>query len=286
MRIIFSRKGVDSSAGGLASPILDGSLVSLPIPSSDRPITYGDLVFGRVSLGKVVEDLSNGTIKSNRNVHLDPDILHGLYPRQPGWRPIFGQGQPAAESHLQSCGVTVGDLFLFFGWFREAELKDGRYRYRRGALNLHVLYGWLQVGAVIPCNDRQLSDIPWARYHPHFRNRYGTAYIARNKLDLGANSHEIPGGGQFSRFHNCLRLTAPNSASRRQWQLPGWFYPRNGCLPLTYHPNKSSFRRSGRYTIVESAGRGQEFVLDSRDYPEAIQWARRLITTSITAGGE
>ncbi len=181
---------------------------------------------------------------------------------------------------MKTCGVTVGDLFLFFGWFREAELRDGKYRYRPDAPDLHVIYGWLQVGAVIPCTDRQLSDIPWARYHPHFRGGYGTAYIASDKLDLGRNTRDIPGGGQFTGYHECLRLTAPNSLSRRSWQLPGWFYPRNGCLPLTYHPNKASFRRNGKYTILESAGRGQEFVLNSRDYPEAVSWARRFILTA------
>jgi len=281
MRIILSRKGVDSTAGGLASPILNRSLVSLPIPDRDSQIAYADLTFGKVSLGKVVEDLSDGAVPSNRHVHLDPDILRSLYPRKPGWRPIFGQGQSAAESHLKTYGVTAGDLFLFFGWFREAEQKGGKYRYRPDAPDLHVIYGWLQVGAVIPCTDRQLSDIPWARYHPHFRGRYGTAYVANDKLDLGGDTRDIPGGGQFAGYHECLRLTAPNSLSRRMWQLPEWFYPRNGCFPLTYHPKKASFRRSGKYTILESAGRGQEFVLDSRDYPKAVSWARRLIVTAV-----
>lgn len=283
MRIVLSRKGVDSSAGGLASPILNGKLVSLPIPGRDSQISYDDLTLSKISLGKVVKDLSNGRVRSNRQVHLDPDILRSLYPRKPGWRPIFGQGQSAAESHLQACGVTVGDLFLFFGWFREAELQNGKFRYRAGAPDRHVIYGWLQVGSIVPCADRQLSGIPWARYHPHFHGGYGTAYVASDRLDLGGNTRNIPGGGQFARYHERLRLTAPNSPSRRRWQLPGWFYPRNGCVPLTYHPNKASYRRNGKYTLLESACRGQEFVLDSRDYPEAVPWARRLILTEFNA---
>jgi hypothetical protein len=283
MRIVLSRKGVDSGTGGLASPILNRSLVSLPIKGSDSEITYADLTFGKVSLSKIVGDLSNGRIRPNRQVHLDPDILRSLYPRKPGWRPIFGQGPSAAESHLKTWGVTVGDLFLFFGWFREAELQNGRFRYRAGAQDQHVIYGWLQVGSIVPCADRQLSSIPWARYHPHFHGGYGTAYVASDRLDLGGNTRNIPGGGQFARYHERLRLTAPNRPSRRLWQLPGWFYPRNGCVPLTYHPNKASYRRHGRYTLLESAARGQEFVLDSRYYPEAVPWARRLILTAFNA---
>ena len=277
MRIILSRKGVDSSAGGLASPIIAGSLVSLPIPAERSQISYADLTFRKVSLGNIVGDLSNGRVRGDRAVHLDPDLLYSLYARKRGWRPIFGQGQTAAESHLQTCGVTIGDLFLFFGWFREAELRNGKYRYKFNSPDLHVIFGWLQVGAIIPCADRQLSDISWALYHPHFRYGYGTAFVASDRLDLSGDMGKIAGGGYFGRYHESLRLTAPNSCSRRVWQLPRWCYPRHGCLPLTYHPKKTSFRRNGQHTILESAGRGQEFVLDSRDYPEALSWARRLI---------
>ena len=35
MKLIFSRKGFDSSAGGIPSPILpDGRMISLPIPAN------------------------------------------------------------------------------------------------------------------------------------------------------------------------------------------------------------------------------------------------------------
>ncbi|PYX11721.1 MAG: hypothetical protein DMG84_23310 [Acidobacteria bacterium] len=281
MRITLSRKGVDSGAGRLASPILNGSLVSLPVPGdSDGKITYSDLSFRSVSFGTLVEDLSNHKLRQSDKVHLDPDLRRGTYPRKPGWRPIFGQGQPAAESHLQACGVTVGDLFIFFGWFREVEHRRGQYRYKKDAPDLHVIYGWLQVAAVVSCNDPQLSRISWAHYHPHFRVGDGTAYISSKTLHLGYELEDIPGGGHFTRYHECLRLTAPDSLNRREWRLPRWFYPRDGCFPLTYHPDRTSFCRRGNYTFVQSAARGQEFVLDSRDYPEAVSWARRLIHKS------
>jgi hypothetical protein len=281
MRIILSRKGVDSGAGGFASPILDGSLVSLPIPArAERSqISYADLAFRKISIGNLVENLSKNRVRRDQKVHLDPDLLDSVYPRQRGWKPIFGQGS-AAQSHLQTSGVTVGDLFLFFGWFREAELRDGKYRYRPNSPDLHVIFGWLQVGAIIPCTDRQLSDISWARYHPHFRYGFGTAFVASDQLFLGGGMGKISGGGYFGRYHESLRLTAPNN-SRRFWQLPRWCYPRDGCIPLTYHSDKTSFRRIGKHTILESAARGQEFVLDSRDYPEAVPWARRVIRTAL-----
>jgi len=44
VKIILSRKGFDSAAGGVPSPILpDGSLVSLPIPDKASKIAYQDI---------------------------------------------------------------------------------------------------------------------------------------------------------------------------------------------------------------------------------------------------
>lgn len=283
MRIIFSRKGVDKAAGGIASPILDGSLVSLPVPGSSQ-ITYNDLKFENIRLGTLAKDLSNGRLHKNFQTHLDPDLREATYPRKPCWRPIYGQGTPAAKSHLQRHGVTVGDLFLFFGWFRDAELgSDGKYRYKRGAPNLHVIFGWLQIGAVLSCEVPRLSDIAWARYHPHASDRDCLAYVSCKNLHLGRPLNGIPGAGCFPRYHEFLRLTAPDSAKRSVWRLPSWFRPHDGCRPLTGHPRKSVFKRHGNYTYVESTRRGQEFVLDTDEYPKAETWARRLIEKGLSA---
>jgi hypothetical protein len=241
------------------------------------------LTYDGVSIGKLVEDLSGGRLRHNRRVHLDPDLRGSTLPRKRGWRPIFGQGQSAAEAHLQKNGVTAGDLFLFFGRFREAERRDGRYSYRRGAPDIHIIFGWLQVGAVISCEQQRLCAFEWARYHPHFREGDGTAYISTEALRLGYQLDRTPGGGQFARYHDCLRLTAPDTVNRRVWQMPPWFYPRRGRCPLTYHPHRASFKRSGSHVILHSAARGQEFILDTRYYPEAIGWARKLIQKATNA---
>ena len=279
MRIILSRKGVDSQAGGIPSPILDDKPISLPIPLRSN-ITYGDLNLGGIALGPLVRDLSKGRLSEKTPVHLDPDLRSDAYRRSKGWRPIFGQGERASKTHLYNCGVTVGDLFLFYGWFRRAEFRAGQFRYVTNAEDVHFIHGWLQVGAVIPCDDPALSDIPWARYHPHFSSGDGIAYIASRKLRLGSSAKALPGAGYFKRYKELLCLTAPNSTTRRNWRMPRWFRPRNNCFPITYHTNPKRFTPAGNYTLVESVSRGQEFVLDSCDYPEAVQWARHLITSS------
>ena len=46
MKVILSRKGMDSESGRMASPILpDGTLLSLPIPDRKSNKTYEDIQF-------------------------------------------------------------------------------------------------------------------------------------------------------------------------------------------------------------------------------------------------
>lgn len=113
MKIVFSRKGFDSQYGGVASPILpDGGITSFPIPSRyGRPV--GDLSFRGKPLTTLLNDLAGGV----GTVHLDPDLQADCVSRRSGWRPSFGQ-VGNAQSHLENQGVEVGDVFLFFGWFR------------------------------------------------------------------------------------------------------------------------------------------------------------------------
>ena len=53
MKLVFSRKGFDSSAGGFPSPIINGKPISLPIPHSNSKVSYQHF-----DLGKIVKDLS------------------------------------------------------------------------------------------------------------------------------------------------------------------------------------------------------------------------------------
>ena len=59
-RLILSRKGFDSKAGGSASPIFnDGSFFSIPIPQSHpSPKKYKDLDFNGISGSKLLNEVS------------------------------------------------------------------------------------------------------------------------------------------------------------------------------------------------------------------------------------
>jgi Nucleotide modification associated domain 3 len=172
MRIVLSRKGFDSSSGGVPSPILpDGTLVPLPIPSSKRgSIGYSKLRVLDLTLARLLEDLTHCKNAAQRRAHVDPDLRGSALPnRPPGWRPILGQADQS-QKHLEKSNVGCGDLFLFFRWFRKVELCDGCYRYVRGAPKLHVLFGWLQVE------------------RGHCRRAVGT----HRRTAMGALSHAFP----------------------------------------------------------------------------------------------
>lgn len=282
MKIILSRKGFDSSAGGVASPLFpDGTLLSLPIPDQNGTVTYADLGWGEHQLGDLVEALTHGRIDRQTRAHLDPDLYPAICARPPAWHPLFGQ-DGAAQSHLANQGVGVGDLFLFFGWFRAVEWVRGHWRFVKNAPDLHLLYGWLQVGAIL--TGAQLAEeLPvWAVGHPHCvggRGVRNTLYLANDQLTTAGQATAFPGAGYFPNYRDLCCLTAPRQL-RTYWRLPRWFYPMEDKPPLSYHTDRTRWSCDDDYTYLRSAMRGQEFVLDTKHYPEAIGWLKTLLSSS------
>lgn len=283
MKLVFSRKGIDSSFGNYASPIMpDGSLAWMPIPENNvnKPglLSYKDIPFKNTTLGKLIEDLSNGKINENSTVHLDPDIFDFHRNRKPGWKPLFGQ-TGAAESHLRNKGVDVGDIFLFFGWFKKINQKDGKYIYERKAADLHVAYGWLQIGEIRPVNKMQSFEA-WMNGHPHLLgttyNNLDTLYIASSNLIINGEETKYKGYGYFSKIFQEIVFTAEGE-TRSVWKLPKWIYPSQGKPALSYNEEAKRWNLQGESVILHSASRGQEFVLDTEYYPESIPWLLRLL---------
>lgn len=280
MRLIFSRKGIDSATGGVASPILpDGRLLSLPIPRSGERLRYADVRHHGGSLGPLVEDLTDGRLAREDPCHLDPDLRPGARPRKEGWRPLFGQAG-AAASHLTNQGVEAGDLFLFFGWFRRVERRDdGRLAFVPGAPDLHVVFGWLQVGALHRRPARRRADLePWMRDHPHAdprRPRPGNVlFSAARDLTLGGAAAGLPGGGAFERLESGLVLTA-EGRSRSVWELPRSLWREDPDDRLTYHRRRDRWELGQETARLRTVGQGQEFVIRLRE-PEELGWLRGL----------
>lgn len=276
MKLIFSRKGFDSSSGGCANPILpDGSLCPLPIPDLHAPYRYEQFP----QLSALAFDLSRGRVRPEQGAHLDPDLEENMLPRHPQWRPLFGQ-HGAAAGHLARQSVSDGDVFLYFGWFRQVEQEAGCWVYHKDAPDLHVLFGWLQIDRVLALEEDVPRTLEWVKYHPHFfgpRAINNTLYVARRRLALPSFSCELPGAGQFPLLRTNLILTRQGER-RGVWQVPTWMHPEGRDTALTYHQRRERWQQDGDSLALKSVHRGQEFVLDMDHYPESLPWLADLLT--------
>lgn len=275
MKIILSRKGCDSSFGGMPGIILpDGRIVFVPIPAEDaEAVRYGDLVMDREK-GKLVSIMGqvspcmrfNGRkfrVGRDSKCHLDPDLSRGMYPRKEGWRGCFGQ-IGAAQTVLQKSNVGVGDVFLFFGWFNHTEEKGGKLRFCKGQ-GFHMIFGWMQVGQMIHTGQDAIPD--WMSYHPHAGSNYlgspnNCIYVGKEHLSWDDSTC---GYGIFPEFQKRLILTK-EGMSRSRWALP----EELRGLSITYHSDASW--KDGYF---QSACRGQEFVFEESE--AAWDWAKGII---------
>lgn len=284
MKVIFSRKGFDSGYGGVASPILpDSRLLSLPIPYKDPLRTFETVMFDGQPLSGLVQSLTKNIVGGTCSCHLDPDLRRDSVERSQDWRPVFGQVD-AAQTHLKNQKVGEGDLFLFFGWFKQTEYRGEQLVFSKVAEDLHVLFGWLQVGEKYSPSSWLLEKYPWVKGHPHcLDNDWGsnnTVYLAAPRLTLPGLSRHIPGGGVFRKFTSQIQLTAPNS-TRTVWKLPGWIHPEGRGSSLSYHGNLDRWARDGDSTILRSCAKGQEFVLNTEHYPETVGWLNGLFENAL-----
>jgi len=270
MKIVFSRKGVDSAAGRCASPLVNGQPCSLPIPTSMPTSTcYEDLA---QPMSDMARDLSGGRLPGDRTCHLDPDIdrMSLADPRPPGWRGALGQVS-SALSHLRTAGVDAGDIFLFWGLYRTCERTATGWRY--AGPRIHLIFGWLQVDAVIDLgNDGShvLAQYPWLVRHPHVRpgwSNNNAIFVARDVLSVGEGA--IPGFGVFRRP---IILTAEGAPTPSTWSVPAWLDPTSGGVGMTYHPTN---RWLGNGRLV-AAARGQEFVAEAGERADARDWLLSL----------
>lgn len=235
MKVILSRKGFDSSSGGGPSPIVGGVPLSLPIPAGKGMpgVSYASL-----GLSAHVRQASRGKLTGRAKAHYDP-----LF--QDDGTCLFGQCG-AAQSHLENQGVGAGDLFLFFGLFRDGDEKPH-----------HRIFGWLWAEEVVRTGDPAMAALAEIG-HPHA--------VAPH----AGNDAIWCGRGVTARSdHPELRLTV-EGASPSLWQIPPWI-ERAG---LSYHDRADRWLGNGR---LQSVARGQEFVTDAGDDDEAHSWIHRIM---------
>lgn len=239
MRIIFSRKGFDSAAGGGASPIVDGCPISLPIPSGGHSVTtYADL-----GLAELAHAASRGRVTGEAFCHHDPMF------RDDGTC-LFGQCS-AAQTHLANQGVGIGDIFVFFGLFREEVTGEPHHR----------IFGYQIIERIVDltqCSDTERQEFA-AIGHPH-------------ALGLHAKNDVIyVGEGQTARHNGAgLRLTVAGGPPSL-WHRPAWL-KRGG---LSYHDRADRWLRGCR---LRSVARGQEFVANIGRRSAPRLWLDQILT--------
>lgn len=237
MRIIFSRKEFDSAAGGGPSPIVGGRPITLPIPGLRASRT----TYGALGLTEHVQRASRGRYGADDLCHHDPMFL-------PNGTCLFGQCD-AAQSHLGNQGVGLGDVFLFFGLFREEHGEPH-----------HRIFGYLRVAEAVPlasCGAGRLAELT-GHNHPHALAPHGrgdTIYAGEGQM-----------AGHAS---DLLRLSVPGGLPT-VWRMPAWLKHGN----LTYHHRPARWLGNG---LLRAAPRGQEFVADITGNDAARDWLDTIL---------
>ncbi len=289
MKVILSRKGFDSTSGGLCNPILpDGTLLSMPIPGENKhPMYYKDLSFDvrdingnshQMSYEEILTQLGGSKWKRGQQCHLDPDLREGILERKQDYVPAFGQCGNA-KKFLDDMDVKEGDLFLFFGRFRETEFNSkGKLQYKRNAPQQHIIYGYMQVGKIL--HNSEIDK--YFKYHPHAENgKENNLYLPMKRLTLNPN---MPGAGVLS--YSYKRVLTKYGMSISKWNLPDFFRGLNFCVETSSHKLLRNFKDApDGQEYFQFIGRGQEFVLSvyekdafAKFYQKSLEeWAYRIL---------
>ena len=269
-KIILSRKGFDSSAGCSASPIFeDGTIFSIPIPQrhkKDRNVIAQEklTLLANVQKGKYsgADALKKVNSKLDSKVtfcHHDPLLTDGIG--------LFGQ-TGKVQTELSRHNVSIGDLFLFFGWFKDYSLP--------AKPNVHQIFGWLQIDEIISgtaaireyCASRNVSHV-----HANIDYPNNTLYVGSKLLSMDENSQSVAGFGEFDKTRPELCLTE-SGKTRSNWQMPLEYFNEHQNPEL--FSNRLKWNGNNDNTL-QCKGYGQEFVIDVEKNPTAKDWALNLI---------
>lgn len=270
MKVILSKKGLDSSNSEKPVQIIDNKMLFLPIPSefdtdrySETFIDKNSLLYHCTNMGINYGYINNKKmpIDDATHCHLNPQLVN--YFNRENFKGSFGQVL-AAQRHLENNHVEIGDLFLFYGWYADKNKPNGK----------HTLFGYLQVGEIIKVNEltkAQKTEIqekyPFVSNQPHWTidGTNNTIYIAS---DICTFDGSIPGYGMFT-YSPDLDLTATDQENKTYWHIPAL---KNCQVSFSGNGGTKQFNELGQFRVAD---RCQELVLEECD--QATQWAINLI---------
>jgi len=270
MKIILSRKGFDSTAGGGYSPWnpKTGKYIVLPIPdgeiNSEKEYLGNGTKYEKIQLDpeylrsidndieaqnlyELIESLSQKCIIprntpekiGNKYAHFDPWLGHCDWLTEKSNHSIGAFGQVRLpQSHLFVNNVGKGDLFLFFSRFKPLNYnkkEEERFRispeHAKGGL--YFIYGWLKVKELVTeyGNKCELEN------HPHYAEQYFNMYpkekTTANTIYLADNC------GYFPELDEKLLLTANDNQQKiakdnQHKKFGNWIPSRLGLRSFFY----------------------------------------------------
>jgi len=263
LKIILSRKGFDSANGGVPSPILpDGTMLSMPIPSKDA-LRFRDLCCGGHTYEEILRQLAPK--RTFETCHLDPDIKADIRAKTvPNWKPAFGQ-VGSAQGYLENQQVGPGDLFLFFGRFQKTlgDIANGTLHFDKQAPIIHVIYGYMEIGALVPNDKIAKNDYLW---HPHgfetrlYNETNNVLYLPAEQLSFDSNRS----GWGIVHYAEKRVLTMSNKTATWK-EIPA-------LMPDNISGNKNNSTKGGG---IFYQGIWQEMVLKENDLSE--EWAKSML---------
>ena len=272
MKVILSKKGLDSSNSTKPILIANNELLFLPIPSNNKADKKYSEVFinnekslldccREKDINYVIIGGKKVPVDGETNCHLDPQLLD--YFGYAGFKGSFGQDL-SAQGHLKNKEVKEGDLFLFYGWY-----KDKKDKFHTNGK--HTIFGYLQIGEIIdnftPEHKQEIiNKYPWLKDHPHWNSKAtnNTIYIAEENFTFDTS---LKGYGMF-RYCSKLDLTAGKKVQKTFWEVPAL---KDLEVSVKGVHSNNYFDNLGQYRIPPCC---QELVIDS---PQAEQWAINLI---------
>jgi len=314
-KIVLSRKGFDSAAGGgwsLFDPN-SGKYIVLPIPADEKeevPISnrlkYEDIkiksnylsgrdahnlreLIGATQRWKPIIKRKGRLAEPSEHAHFDPWLGRCLWLEEESNHSIGAFGQVgAAQAHLQNQEVGKGSLFLFFTRFKPiSKARKSMFGFRSDHLNggLYFIYGWLRVGWKPIQKFEEIDNIDILNVkekrelknrHPHATEEYFKEYEKKNGKNTIYISKDFLGCGYFPKLTDELLLTATDSAQK---PYGNWIASRWKLPPgFSYQTCRSVLKNLAKWKttdIVETPPRWQEAVFDESE--EFFDWFKGLL---------